>query len=280
MNSRVWERVDRVITHFLLILLLGILLFPALIMISTALKTFDGVFTWPPTLFPRIIQWSNFSRVLFGKYQFYQYFINSFIVAGVTSLVCILLGLPASYAFSRFRFYGKKLFLFAILATQMFSPVILIIPLYKVMKSAGLMDTYFALIIANTAFALPMSIWLLTGYLQSIPVSLEEAAMIDGTSRIGALFKIILPLAAPGIITSGIYAFILAWNDLIFALTFITKQGMRPITLALTDFAGKNVIYWNDMMAAAVLSVLPVAFLFSLVQKYLVQGLTAGSVKG
>lgn len=280
MNSRLINIINFSFTHFLLILILIILLFPSFIMISTALKTYEGVFSWPPTWIPENIQWNNFHSVLFGKYNFYNYFLNSFIVAGFTSLLCILLGLPASYAFSRFNFSGKKIFLFAVLATQMFSPVILIIPLYKVIRSMGLMDTYLSLIIANTSFALPMTIWLLTGYLQSIPDSLEEAAMIDGSSRLGALYRIILPLAAPGIVTSGIYAFILAWNDLIFALTFISKQEMRPITLALSDFAGKNIIYWHEMMAAAVLSVLPVAFLFSIVQKYLIQGLTAGSIKG
>jgi len=278
-------RVQILLTHFALIVILIIMLFPTFVMISTSLKTYKDVFTWPPIWIPKNIQWINFETVLFGRYNFYISFKNSIIVASSTSIICVLLGLPASYAFSRFRFVGRKIFLFAVLAIQMFSPVILIIPLYKVMKAAGLMDTYISLIIANTAFALPMTIWLLTGYLQSIPDSLDEAAMIDGTSRIGALFKIILPLAAPGIVTSGIYAFIMAWNDLIFALTFISEQNMRPITLALNDFAGKNIIYWNEMMAAAVLSVIPVALLFSLVQRYLVKGylvkgLTAGSVKG
>jgi len=272
--------VQILLTHFALIVILMIMLFPTFVMISTSLKTFEGVFTWPPIWIPKDIQWINFKTVLFGMYSFYTSFIDSVIIASSTGIICVLLGLPAAYAFSRFRFVGRKAFLFAVLAIQMFSPVILIIPLYKVMRSTGLMDTYIALIVANTAFALPMAIWLLTAYLQSIPDSLEEAAMIDGSSRIGAIFKIILPLAAPGIITAGIYAFIIAWNDLIFALTFISKPDIRPITLALNDFAGRNIVYWNEMMAAAVLSIIPVALFFSIVQKYLVQGLTTGSIKG
>jgi len=280
MNKKLQLSSQRLFTHITLIIIFLVLLFPTFVMVSTSLKTYEGVFTWPPTWFPKIIQWKNFSTVLFGRYMFYDSFVNSIIISAVTSFICVLMGLPAAYAFSRFRFAGRKSFLFAVLATQMFSPVILIIPLYKMMRTTGLLNTYPVLIIANTAFALPMTIWLLTGYLESIPTSLEEAAMIDGTSRLGALFRIILPLSSPGIITAGIYAFILAWNDLIFALTFISDQDMRPITLALNDFAGKNIIYWHEMMAAAVLSVIPVALMFSLVQKYLVQGLTSGSVKG
>lgn len=265
--------------YILLTLLLAVLLFPTYVMFITSLKPFEEVFTWPPLLILEDIQWENYLSVWYGNYNFSRSFFNSIVVAGSTAVLCILLASPAAYALSRYRFFGRTTTLFAVLAVQMFSPVILIIPLYKTMLNLGLLDTYIAMIIGDTAFALPMSIWLLTGYFENIPKELEEAAWIDGCSRAGGLVRVVLPIAAPGIVTAGIYAFILAWNDLIFALTFVTEESMRPITLALTDFVGWNVVYWHEMMAASVISVLPVALLFSFVQKYLVRGLTAGAVK-
>ena len=164
-------------------------------------------------------QLEQFSRGLAGQGEFKRAFINSLIVSSSTMLLCILLGTFAAYGTSRFNFKGKKLFLFLIIITQMFSAVILIAPMYKIMTRLDLLNSYLSLIIPNTAFSLPMTVWLLYGYLEGIPISLEEAAMMDGCSRTQAVFKVLMPLLAPGMITSGLFAFIVSWNDLLFAQT-------------------------------------------------------------
>ncbi|MTI59377.1 MAG: carbohydrate ABC transporter permease [Firmicutes bacterium] len=268
------------LTHIIMVIFLGMLLFPTAVMISTSFKTFDSVLTWPPTWIPQDLQFVNYWTVWVGEYQFYKPFLNSILIAGSVGILSLTLGTPAAYAMSRYQFRGRKLFLFSVLATQMFSPIVLLVPLYKIVINLGLINTFTSVIVGRTAFALPMVIWLLLGYFENIPRGLEEAAMVDGCSLLKSLYKIILPLAGPGIATAGIYAFIMGWNDLMFSLTFINDASMSPITLAMSDFVGKNVVLWHEMMAAAVISILPVAILFSFVQRFLVQGLTAGAVKG
>ncbi|QTL99782.1 ABC transporter permease subunit [Iocasia frigidifontis] len=268
------------LTHIIMILFLVMLLFPTAVMISTSFKTFDSVLTWPPTWISEDLQFVNYWTVWVGEYQFYKPFLNSILIAGSVGILSLTLGTPAAYAMSRYQFKGRKLFLFSVLATQMFSPIVLLVPLYKIVINLGLINTFTSVIVGRTAFALPMVIWLLLGYFENIPRGLEEAAMVDGCSLFKSLYRIILPLAGPGIATAGIYAFIMGWNDLMFSLTFINDASMSPITLAMSDFVGKNVVLWHEMMAAAVISILPVAILFSFVQRFLVQGLTAGAVKG
>jgi multiple sugar transport system permease protein len=205
--------------------------------------------------------------------------LNSLILAGGTALLSLALGVPAAYATSRFHFRGRSFFLFAVLVTQMVSAALLVMPLYRMAESFNLLNTYTALIIANTAFTLPVVIWLLTGYLRSVPASLEEAAMVDGASRLAALLRIVLPVAAPGILVAGVYSFIFAWNDLVFALAFVTDSDMYPITRSLDRFASENVVRWDLTMAASVLAVVPIALLFAILQKHLVTAFAAGAVK-
>lgn len=265
--------------HVLLALLLIIMLLPVVVMISTSLKAFDELFTWPPRLMPRDIQWENYLKVWSGEYHFARPFANSLIIAAATSVLSVSMGSLAGYAVSRFRFRGRHWLLFAILATQMISPVVFIVPLYKAMRTYQLLNTLASVIVSTTAFAMPMVIWLMQGYFQSLPHELEEAAMVDGCSRLAAWTRIILPLSAPGLAAAGIYSFILGWDQLMFPLTFLTRGELRPVTLALYDFSGYNVVYWHEMMAASTIAVVPAAVAFMLVQKYLVGGLTAGSVK-
>lgn len=265
--------------HAILILVVGSLLLPVIVMIGTSLKSFDELFTWPPALFPSHPHWENYSNVWAGEYDFSRPFINSVIIAFSTSLISVALGSPAAYAASRFRFGWRGIFLFAVLATQMISPVVFIVPLYKAMRAYHLLNTLASVIIASAAFAMPMVIWLMEGYFRSIPVELEEAAMVDGCSRLRAMIRIILPLSAPGLAAAAIYAFILGWDQLMFPLTFLTRSELRPVPLALYDFSGYNIVFWHEMMAASAIAVIPAAFAFALVQRYLVSGLTAGAVK-
>jgi ABC-type glycerol-3-phosphate transport system permease component len=248
-------------------------------MFSTSLQSYENIFNWPPEWFPDNPQWSNYITVWFGDYQFKTPFVNSLIVASMTALITILLSFPASYALSRFTFVGRNSILFIVLVTQMFSPLVLIVGLYKMAQTYNLLNTFTGLIITNCALTLPMAVWLLHGYLKSIPESIEYAAFVDGCSRISGIFRIVMPLSAPGIAMVAIYSFIMAWNDLLIPLIFISKPEMRPVSLALTDFVGQNIVYWHEMMAASVLTTVPIAVMFSFVQKYFIKGFMSGAVK-
>lgn len=260
-------------------IIIGFMIAPFFIMISVSLKSYEEVTKWPPNWIPEVLRWDNFSAVWNGDGNIKRAFINSLIVSFSTMILCTLLGTFAAYGVSRFRFKGKKIFMFLVIITQMFSPVILIAPMYKIMTEFGILNTYLSLIIPNTAFALPMTVWLLYGYLQGISKNLEEAAMIDGCSRLQAVTRILMPILAPGIITAGLFAFITAWNDLLFAQTFITKPEMRTLSVALTSYKSIFQTYWHKMMAASLFSVIPVFILFLLIQKYLVKGLASGGIK-
>lgn len=269
----------KIINTVITAIIIGLMMAPFFIMISVSLKSYEEVTKWPPNWIPEVLRWDNFSAVWNGDGNIKRAFINSIIVSFSTMILCTLLGTFAAYGVSRFRFKGKKIFMFLVLITQMFSPVILIASMYKIMTEFGILNTYLSLIIPNTAFALPMTVWLLYGYLQVISKNLEEAAMIDGCSRLQAVTRILMPILAPGIITAGLFAFITAWNDLLFAQTFITKPEMRTLSVALTSYKSIFQTYWHKMMAASLFSVIPVFILFLLIQKYLVKGLASGGIK-
>lgn len=262
-----------------LLAILFFLLFPFVLMVSTSLKAYEDVNLWPPRWIPEKVQWQNFSEIWKGSISLKTAFVNSLIVSLSTMGLCVIIGCLAAYAVSRYNFRGKKIFMFAMIMTQMFSAVILVAPMYQIMKELKLLNTYLALIVPNTAFALPMTIWLLVGYFDSVPQSLEEAALMDGCTKLQAIRKVLVPLLAPGIITSGLFAFIAAWNDLLFAQTFITKPELRTLTIALVNYRGAFETYWHTTMAASVISVVPVFVLFLAIQKYLIKGLSSGAVK-
>ncbi len=269
----------KIINTILVTAIILFLISPFFIMISTSIKSYTDVTLWPPKWIPDTVHFENFKDVLIGDNNIKTPLINSIIVSSSTMILCVIIGSFAAYGVSRFNFKGKKMFLFLVIMTQMFSPVILIGPMYQIMRDLNLLNTYVALIIPNTAFALPMTVWLLYGYLEGISKNLEEAAMIDGCTRRQAVTKILMPLLAPGIITSGLFAFITSWNDLLYAQTFITKPEFKTISVALTSYQSLFETYWHKMMASSLISVLPVFILFLFIQKYLVKGLTAGGVK-
>lgn len=269
----------KIINTIITLCIIGLMIAPFFIMLSTAFKSYEEVTKWPPNWIPEVLKWNNFSEVWQDEGNIKRAFINSLIVSGSTMGLCTLLGSFAAYGVSRFKFKGKKPFLFLVIMSQMFSPVILIGPMYKIIVELGLLNTYVSLIIANTAFALPMTVWLLYGYIEGISRNLEEAAMIDGCTRLQAVTKVLMPLLAPGIITSGLFAFITSWNDLLFAQTFITKLEMKTLSIAITSYKSLFQTYWHKMMAASLISVVPVLILFLFIQKHLVKGLASGGVK-
>jgi multiple sugar transport system permease protein len=259
-------------------LALCVLLFPVLVMISTAFKTIDEVYRVPPTWLASTFAWRNFVEI-WERYPLARYVGNSVIIASGATLLNLLAAVPAGYAVSRLRFRGRTPFMLLLLVTQMFSPVIVLIPLFKVMARLHLLDTYWSLIVTNTAFTLAFSVWMLASYFQSIPVEVEEAALVDGCSRGQAVMRVVIPLAAPGVVTTIIYTFISVWNEFIFALTFVTRTEMRPLTVGLYNFVGRWTVQWHHLMAAALVGVVPVVILFMLVQRHLVRGLALGAVR-
>lgn len=253
-------------------------LFPFLVVAGTSLKTLGEVFQSPATLVPRLFAWQNYVDV-FVRIPMARHLANSMIIAAATTVLNIAVATPAAYAMARIRFRGRGVFGLGILVMQMFSPVIVLIPLFKVMKAFHLLDTYSGLILANTAVTLPFSIWILAGFFRHIPEELEDAAMIDGLSRTGMLFRIALPLTGPGLATTAIFAFVTAWNEFIFALVLVSRREMQPITMALYAWEKNNVVEWNLLMATAVVATVPTVLLFLLVRKRLTSGLMAGAVK-
>ena len=212
---------------------------------------------------------------LLGRYIF-----NSFFMAITVTFFTLLFVIPAAYSYARFNFPFKQGSLWVLLAVNMFSGAVLLIPLFKLLRYFDLLNTYFAIIVPGIAFSIPTSIWLLKAYFEKIPVELEEAAYCDGASRMDILFRIIAPLSTPGIAVTAIYAFIQAYaQQFLFAITFNSIREYMPIVSGLTEFIGYQSVKWNEMMAASIVGVFPVLIVFIFLQKYIVEGLTAGAVK-
>jgi ABC-type glycerol-3-phosphate transport system permease component len=242
---------------------------------GTGFKTLADTYTAPPQWLPTHPTLANFSYVL-ERGNFPTYFRNSSMVALVTMIITLALAIPAAYAFSRYRFRGRRVLLLTILASQMFPGVLLVIPLFQVMKTLQLMDTLGALVLADVTFALPLAIWLMAGFFDQIPRELDEAAFIDGAGLATALWRVILPVSAPGIAATAIFVFISSWDEFIFALTFINSDANRTLPVALNLFITSYEIKWNDLAAMALMVTIPVVVLFFFIQRWLVTGLATG----
>jgi len=245
--------------------------FPYLVMLSTTFKSGQEL-SGPAHWIPDRIDLDGISRTLSDP-SIWGYFKNSFYIATGTTIVVMAAAIPAAYVLARFEFRGRKLFLDLVLITQMFSPVVLLIPLFRLYRQTGLLGSMEGVIIAGSAFTLPFSIWLLTGFFRAIPVEIEEAARIDGYGRLGILFRMILPLSVPGLIATGMYAFIIGWNEFIFAVTFLTASPEnQPISVGVFASIGKWDIDWQRLMFMALLGTAPVLVLFAAIQKHLDRG--------
>lgn len=263
----------------LTLVLLMFMLFPFFVMLSTMFKSSVEVYKKPPYWIPKEFQFNNFVKV-WTEYNLLGYFNNSIIIGLGTTLLNTLIIIPAAYAIARFRFKGRFVVLYSLLAMQMFSPVIIIISLFKIFVKLQLLDSLFGLVLVNTVITLSFTTWLMFGYFASIPREIEDAAQIDGCNRIGTLIRIMVPIAAPGLVTAMIYTFIQAWNDFLFPLSFINAQKKMPLTLGIYQFVGRWSTQWEMLNVAAFLALIPVLILFFLIEKQLVAGLAGGSVKG
>lgn len=257
-------------------LILVFTLGPYLWMAITSLTDEKRLFTDGPSLIGATFE--NY-RQLFQKVGFLGNMLDSLIIASGTVVVGLTLSITAAYAFSRFSFRGRRPLLLQFLIINMFPIVLLILPLFVLMRILGLLDTYAALIIANSTIAIPFSVWMMTSYMNGIPRSLDEAAMTDGCTRIGALIRVVLPLCVPGIVATGIYIFITAWNEYLYALT-LGGRNVRPITVAVQTLIGEYEIRWGLLTAGGIVGAMPATVLFLIVQRRLISGLTQGAVKG
>jgi len=273
-----WRNKGKPLAIILTILLLLFLLFPFFVMLSTMLKTQKEVYTSPPSWIPKMPQFANLIRI-WTEFEFGVYFKSSLIIALGTMVLNTLLTVPAAYAVARLRFVGRGLILYLFLVIQMFSPVIVVISLFKTMAALKILNTYFSLILANSVFTIAFTIWMMNGYFRSIPMEIEEAALIDGCSRVQTITRIMLPIAVPGMVTTMIYSFIAAWNEFLFGLTFIQSQEKMPLVLGLYNFVGRWTTQWELLNAAAFVALIPVLVLFYIIERRLVAGLAGGAVK-
>jgi multiple sugar transport system permease protein len=244
-------------------------------------KTRAELYATPIVYLPASLSVANYVEAWTSKLTpFSRFFANSLWVSSVTMVATTLVSILAGYALARFRFAGRQTFLLIFLATQMFPAVLLIAPLLSQWYALGLIDTYQALIYSNFSFTVPFTVWMLVGYFESIPIELEESAMLDGCNRFGALCRVVLPLAAPGVAATAIFAFVASWSELLFAITFTSQTEMRTLSAGLLFMVGQYEIQWGQLSAGVIISTVPVAILFTYLQRHLIQGLSAGAVKG
>jgi multiple sugar transport system permease protein len=273
------ERVQALGAYSFLIALLVIVVFPFYWMTVTSFKGEEQMRSLVSMFWPSPVVLDNY-RQLLAKTDFVAWFGNSVTVAVSSTLLATAIGTIGAYALARLSFLGRAFMSSAVLITYLVPPSILFIPLYAQMRNLGLADSLAGLIAAYPSFTVPFVTWLMMGYFESIPEELEEAAMIDGATRFGAFRRVILPLAAPGVLAAGLYAFTQAWNEFLYALVFITDVKLRTLPVGLSTFITGDVYGWGYLMAGAVLTTLPVIAAYIYLQKYMVEGLTAGSVKG
>lgn len=262
----------------LLWLILAIILYPFAEMLSTALKSRQDLAIYPPVWLPEKPVWQNFIDV-WTLVPLATYVQNSLIIAGGATLLNAVVAIPAGFALARFRFPGRQIVLYFVVATQMFSPVVLLLATFRMMFGFGLLNTHLSVILINATVSLPFTVWMLTAYFSTVPKEIEEAALLDNTGRWRMLFDHFIPISMPGIVTALTFAFVIAWNEFLFAVTFITDPALRPLTTGIFTFVGRTETQWNFLMAASIVSIIPVFIGFLLVQRRLVSGLAAGAVK-
>lgn len=271
------EKIKMVGIYAFLIIFIFLSLFPALWMLDNSFKSDEEIFKVPPVWFPSI-KWENYQAIFAGR-PFLKYTLNSLTVALTVTGICVVLGTPAAYGFSRFKFRGSSLMFGAILASRLVPPISFIVPFTIIFSYFKMIDTLPALIIAYIFFNLPFVIWIMSGFFESIPQVLDDAARIDGCNNISTFWRVILPLTMPGIIASAILAFLLSWNEFMFALV-LTRLEAKTLPIGMYDFFADGFVRWNWLSAATMYSMVPAIIFVIFFQKHLISGILAGAVKG
>lgn len=274
-SKLVWD----VLSYAVLIILAIVCVFPILWTFLTSVKVDEDIVTREMVYFPTRFTFENYVK-LWMQSGYPVLVVNSLIVTSLTVLICLITGTIAAYSFSRFNFPGRTQLMLGYLVVRMFPAVLMIIPLFIVMRNVGLLDSTYGLAIAYTSFLLPLFVWMLKGFFDGAPKELESAARIDGSTRIGAMFRIVIPIARNGLVATCVFVAIASWNEYLFALMLTTSQGSRTWPVGLQLMVGEFQLPWGMLAAGGMISILPVIVLFAIVQRVMVAGITAGAVKG
>ena len=274
------SKAKRILTLYLpLVIIMIFILFPFYWTFVTSVKPEEELYGTILTYWPSVFTIEAYTKLFTTTVDFLTEMKNSLIVAVCTTIVSLTVSTLAAYAFSRYEFVGRKVLMCVFLCNNMFPTVLLLIPLYSIMRKMGLLYTPTSLVLSYTTFTIPFSVWLLMGFLKDLPLSLEESALIDGCNRGSAFTRIILPLLAPCLVATGVYIFMQSWNEYTFAMMF-TNAESRTIPVALKNLIGQLGVQWDLLTAGGIITIIPVCIMFFFAQKRLVEGLTAGAVKG
>ncbi|MBW2055944.1 MAG: carbohydrate ABC transporter permease [Deltaproteobacteria bacterium] len=267
------------VTFFIGILIALFILAPIIWTLISSLKPSSEILRYPPTVLPNEITFIHYVE-LFRETLFPSYFLNSLLVGIIATPLTLLVAAPGAYSLTRFRYRGKDIYATFLLFCYMVPLLLLGLPMFMIMSRLGILNTRLSLVVSYVAFCLPFCMWVLRSFFASIPTSLEEAAMVDGATRIQALTKVVLPLSMPGLISCGIFTFILVWNEYTLALLFIRSEHLKTLPLGMVAFMGRVASQWNYLLPAIILMIAPILVVFMIVQKALVRGFLAGATKG
>ena len=257
-----------------------VVVFPFYWMVNISMQS-GTLNVYPPKLIPEKFDLTSYKLVWESDYKPLKlWLMNSLIVALSSTFLSLLFSLLAGYAISKYKFSGRNTFSFLILATQMLPAPLLLIPMYTIFRQFGILDTLFGLVVADVAFSIPLCVWMLKGFFDTMPDELQDSAIIDGCTHIGAFYRIYLPLIKPGIAATAVFSFLLAWDEYFAANTITNTESKWVAAVGLSTFIGERVVTWDQIMAAATIFCIPAILFFLLLQRYLISGLTAGSVKG
>jgi trehalose/maltose transport system permease protein len=270
---------NMVLFYVFLVAFVLVSMFPLLWIFKMSIVTKAELFATPPTILPQTPTGASYGTI-FGDSKFQKALVNSTIIAGATTVICLFFGSIAAYSVARLRFRFKSLVMTLILAISFFPAVAIIAPLFIQFRQVGILNTYWAAIVPDVVFALPLTIWILVAFFKELPKELEEAARVDGATTLQAFRKVIVPLAAPGVFTTAILTFIFAWNEFLFANTFLFDESTQPVTVVIPNFATVYTVDYGAQAAAAVVVTVPLVLLVLIFQRRIVSGLTAGAVKG
>jgi ABC-type glycerol-3-phosphate transport system permease component len=270
---------EHVLVYGLGLVFVAFSVIPLLWGVSTSLKTASDLYTFPPRWIPDPVTFEHFTAV-FKNQEIIRGFLNTMIIAAATTAIALVVGVLGGYGFSRFRFPGRDTLLWSVLFTQLFPRVVVIVPFFITLRNLNLMNTLPGLVLVYLMVVFPVSIWLVKGFFDKIPIEIEEAAVVDGCTIPRLLWLIVLPMSRPALVAVAMYSFVLAWNEFLFALVFTQGLDRRPLSVALAFFIDENGIRWGDLMAASLLMSIPAVLLFTFSQRLLVRGLAEGAVKG
>jgi multiple sugar transport system permease protein len=271
--------IGRAVAGAFIVLLIIVVALPFYWMLNTSFKGSAQIQSLEPYFYPSPATLQNYVELI-RETNFLWWLRNSAAVALGSALVTILVSCLAGYSLARIRYPGRHLLATMVLVVYLVPPTLLFIPLYTILRGLGLANTLWALLVAYPTFTVPFCTWLLMGFFRTIPPDLEDAAMVDGASRVEAFRRVILPLAAPGVLAAGLFAFTLAWNEFLYALVFVHDSELKTIPVGLNDLMFGDIFLWGQLMAASVLTTVPVIVLYTYLQRFMVEGLTAGAVKG